>query len=247
MSATLQPGTGPITADATCRRRRPPCSGADCPARPTSPCCASRDGTEVTIDTGRHEGLLADQGSDPLAYFTGHGIAPADVLTDAIEIVATMTREAGDGPHIVTGPIFVEGAMPGDLLAITVLETTPARPVRRHLQPARPRRAGGRAAARRRRGRASSRRSSTGHGLLPVVEGGERAASRSRSPRSSGSWASRWPGASGRTRSRPARTAATSTSTCCRSAPRSTCPCRCRARSRTSATRTSRRATGRSR
>ena len=85
-------------------------------------------GTEVTIDTVSHEGLLDDQGSDPLAYFTGHGVAPEDVLTDAIEIVGTLTRDPADGPHVVTGPIHVEGAMPGDLLAITVLETTPRVP-----------------------------------------------------------------------------------------------------------------------
>ena len=48
--------------------------------------------------------------------------------------------------------------------------------------------------------------------------------------RSSGSWASPWRATSGRTRSRPGRTAATSTSTCSRSGRRSTCRCRCRAR-----------------
>ncbi|WP_421735121.1 acetamidase/formamidase family protein [Cellulomonas sp.] len=128
MSATLQPGTGPIRAAAylpstprTVLWGRLPC-GADEPVLRVSP------GTEVTIDTVSHEGLLDDQGSDPLAWFTGHGVAPGDVLTDAIEIVGTSTRRATDGPHVVTGPIHVEGAQPGDLLAITVLETVPRVP-----------------------------------------------------------------------------------------------------------------------
>ena len=33
-------------------------------------------GGAVTIDTVSHEGLLDDQGNDPLGYFTGHGVAP---------------------------------------------------------------------------------------------------------------------------------------------------------------------------
>ena len=142
MSATLQPGTGPIRAPVYLPSTPSTVLWGRLPCATDEPVLRVADGAEVTVDTVSHEGLLADQGSDPLAYFTGHGVAPQDVLTDAIEIVATMERGQDDGPHIVTGPIFVEGAMPGDLLAITVLETTPARPLRRHLQPARPRRAG---------------------------------------------------------------------------------------------------------
>ncbi|WP_315096155.1 acetamidase/formamidase family protein [uncultured Cellulomonas sp.] len=128
MSATLQPGAGNIRAaaylpstPATVLWGRLPCA-ADEPVLRIEP------GTEVTIDTVSHEGLLDDQCSDPLAYFTGHGVDPRDVLADAVEIVATLTRDPADGPHVVTGPIHVAGAMPGDLLAITVLETTPRVP-----------------------------------------------------------------------------------------------------------------------
>ena len=135
--------------------------------------------------------------------------------------------------------------MPGDLLAITVLETTPRVPYgvisNRHGRGALPGELP-RGAGERQRLRA---RCATSHGCLPAVEGGERADRVPARARSSGSWASRWPATSARTRCRPARTAATSTSTCCRSAPRSTCRCRCRARWPTWATRTSRRATAR--
>jgi hypothetical protein len=33
-----------------------------------------------------------------------------------------------DGPHVVTGPVFVEGAQPGDVLKIETLEATPRVP-----------------------------------------------------------------------------------------------------------------------
>src|SRR5688572_25233698 len=128
MSATLQPGTGPIRAAAYLPSTPATVLWGRLPCATDAPVLSIEPGTEVTIDTVSHEGLLDDQGSDPLAFFTGHGVAPDDVLTDAVEIVGTLTRSAHDGPHVVTGPIHVEGVVPGDLLAITVLETTPRVP-----------------------------------------------------------------------------------------------------------------------
>jgi acetamidase/formamidase len=128
MSATLQPGTGHIRAAAYLPSTPETVLWGRLPCEADEPVLRIAAGTEVTIDTVSHEGLLDDQGSDPLAYFTGLGVAPEDVLADAVEIVATLTRSTDDGPHVVTGPIHVEGAVPGDLLAITVLETTPRVP-----------------------------------------------------------------------------------------------------------------------
>lgn len=128
MSATLQPGTGPIPAAAYLRSTPRTVLWGRLPCEADEPVLRIEPGTEVTVDTVSHEGLLDDQGSDPLAYFAGHGVAPDDVLTDAIEIVAALTRSEHDGPHVVTGPIHVAGALPGDLLAITILETTPRVP-----------------------------------------------------------------------------------------------------------------------
>ncbi len=85
-----------------------------------------RSGDTVTVDTLSHEGVLADQGRDPVGFFGAAGI-PADlVLPEAISLAASArANDPGtDGPHLVTGPIAVAGARPGDLLAITVLETT---------------------------------------------------------------------------------------------------------------------------
>jgi acetamidase/formamidase len=81
-------------------------------------------GSSVTIDTLSHEGILEDQGSDPRAFFGAHGIDPDHVLDEAVRLVALRQRDSrSDGPHVVTGPIEVAGARPGDLLAVTVLET----------------------------------------------------------------------------------------------------------------------------
>jgi acetamidase/formamidase len=82
-------------------------------------------GTTVTIDTLSHEGLLEDQGRDPRGFFAVHGVAPEQVLDEAHELSMSNRRHdpTVDGPHVVTGPIAVTGASPGDLLMITVIET----------------------------------------------------------------------------------------------------------------------------
>lgn len=125
----LQPREGAIPGDhyvaaspATVLWGRLPCA-ADAPVLTIAA------GETVTIDTVSHEGILPDQGQDPLGYFTGHGVAVAHVLTDAIEIAATVPRDAlADGPHVVTGPVFVTGAEVGDLLKITVVDLAPRVP-----------------------------------------------------------------------------------------------------------------------
>lgn len=87
-------------------------------------------GDEVTIDTISHEGILEDQGRDPVAFFAGHGVGAENVLEDAIALAASAhpRNPALDGPHVITGPIGVRGARPGDLLKITVLELLPRVP-----------------------------------------------------------------------------------------------------------------------
>ncbi|WP_245559121.1 acetamidase/formamidase family protein [Microbacterium indicum] len=91
------------------------------PSRADAPVLTIASGQRVVVDTVSHEGILPDQGQDPVAFFGRHGVAPEQVLDDAKAIAATSPRDAAaDGPHVVTGPIFVDGAEPGDLLRITV-------------------------------------------------------------------------------------------------------------------------------
>ncbi|PPF80840.1 acetamidase [Pseudoclavibacter sp. RFBJ3] len=99
------------------------------PSARDTPVLTVRPGASVVIDTVSHEGLLPDQGQHPAAFFAAHGVHPDAVLLDAIEIAEHAPRDpANDGPHVVTGPIAVEGAMPGDLLRITVEKLEPRVP-----------------------------------------------------------------------------------------------------------------------
>lgn len=86
-------------------------------------------GDELVVDTLSHEGLLEDQGLDPVAFFGRHGVPAGQVLADAVEVARAVPHDPDrDGPHVVTGPVHVEGARAGDLLAVTVLEAMPRVP-----------------------------------------------------------------------------------------------------------------------
>ncbi|AZZ55387.1 acetamidase/formamidase family protein [Rathayibacter iranicus] len=93
------------------------------PCAADAPVLTVDSGAEVVIDTLSHEGVLEDQGRDPLAFFGRHGVTPEGVLRDAVALAAEGPfRHQDDGPHVVTGPIAVRGAEPGDLLRMTLLE-----------------------------------------------------------------------------------------------------------------------------
>lgn len=100
------------------------------PNRDAQPIRTVRSGALVTFDTVSHEGILEDQGRDPDRYFGANGIRGRDILRDAQEIAASEIPHdfAGDGPHIVTGPIEVAGAQPGDVLRIDVVGLVPRAP-----------------------------------------------------------------------------------------------------------------------
>jgi acetamidase/formamidase len=85
-----------------------------------------RSGDTVTVDTVSHEGLLADQGG-PGDFFARRKVAPEHVLADAVSLYAKV-QHSGLGPHIVSGPIHVAGAEPGDTLAVHVIEARPRTP-----------------------------------------------------------------------------------------------------------------------
>src|SRR5471032_2514487 len=80
-------------------------------------------GSVVTVDTVSHEGILEDQGRDPVKYFGQYGIKPEQVLNDAKALAASgMVHDfVKDGPHIITGPIEVEGAKAGYVLKVETL------------------------------------------------------------------------------------------------------------------------------
>jgi acetamidase/formamidase len=126
----LQPGVGPIAAEFYLPSIPANIMWGRLPCEADPPVMAIQAGETVTIDTLSHEGLLEDQGRDPRGFFRGFGVGPDEVLDDAIELAASENPHdpAVDGPHVITGPIRVEGAQPGDLLAITVIGLEPRVP-----------------------------------------------------------------------------------------------------------------------
>lgn len=87
-------------------------------------------GSIVTFDTVSHEGLMEDQGRDAEKYFKSHGIAKDHILDEAKTITKSHLKHdfEKDGPHIVTGPVEIQGAQPGDILKVEVLNVEPRVP-----------------------------------------------------------------------------------------------------------------------
>ena len=116
----LQPGTGPIRG--TYVRNHPDeISWGKLPNRDTEPVAVIGSGDVVTFDALSHEGVLEDQGRDPVEYFGAHGVPRHHVLHDAVNIAKNAVHD-GPGPHVVTGPVAVRGAQPGDVLKVEVLD-----------------------------------------------------------------------------------------------------------------------------
>jgi acetamidase/formamidase len=147
----LQPGLGPIYGRHYLPSRPDQVRWGYLPSLGSEPVLRIRSGETVTVDTVSHEGILEDQGRDPLHYFAGHGVPAGQVLTDAMAVARDYTRTTRnfdvDGPHVVTGPIYVDGAQPGDVLKIEMLSMLPRVPYgvvsSRHGKGALPRLAGG--------------------------------------------------------------------------------------------------------
>jgi acetamidase/formamidase len=128
----LQPGKGPIPGRHYLPSTPDQVRWGYVPAVDSEPALRIRSGETVTVDTVSHEGILEDQGRDPAAYFGSHGVARGQVLDDAVAIARDYTRTTrnfdADGPHVVTGPVYVEGAEPGDVLKIETLSLLPRVP-----------------------------------------------------------------------------------------------------------------------
>ncbi|HKU71766.1 MAG TPA: acetamidase/formamidase family protein [Burkholderiales bacterium] len=85
-----------------------------------APVLRIESGKTVRIDTVTHQGINTPK--DPVSFFGAAGIAVGEILPDASEIHRSIRREGDAGPHILTGPIHVEGARPGDMLEVRVLD-----------------------------------------------------------------------------------------------------------------------------
>jgi acetamidase/formamidase len=83
------------------------------------PVLTVKSGQVVRIDTISHQGVT---GEDPVTFFGKAGIAPNEVLPDAIDVFHKVQIPKGGSTHVLTGPIYVEGAEPGDMLEVRILQ-----------------------------------------------------------------------------------------------------------------------------
>jgi acetamidase/formamidase len=91
------------------------------------PVAKVRSGDAVRIDTLSHRGT--SQQEDPVTFLGARGVKPGEILQDVRDVWAARAAHSQGGPgggggHILTGPIYVESAAPGDTLAVEMLELT---------------------------------------------------------------------------------------------------------------------------
>jgi acetamidase/formamidase len=78
-----------------------------------------RSGQTVRIETVSQQPL---NHQDPATFFPAAGIPLDEVLPEAIAIYRDVKKSPPGGPHVLTGPIYVEGAEPGDMLEVRILD-----------------------------------------------------------------------------------------------------------------------------
>ena len=97
------------------------------------PVLVIQSGDTVRIDTLSHAGATqgatlgeapGNEANHPLTYLAQFGVKPDQVLRDAIDFWKSgpARPRTGRGGHILTGPVYVIGAEPGDMLEIQVLD-----------------------------------------------------------------------------------------------------------------------------
>lgn len=85
----LQPGTGPLRSSTYLAAEPDALLWGRLPCASDDPVLTVDAGTEVTVDTISHEGVLEDQGRDPRAFFAAHGVKDDEVLSDAVALAAS--------------------------------------------------------------------------------------------------------------------------------------------------------------
>ena len=88
------------------------------------PVLTVRSGDTVTVDTLSHAGATQDE--DPVTFLGARGVRRDEILPDALDFWRSRPGRPREGRagHILTGPIYIEGAEPGDTLEIQVVDLT---------------------------------------------------------------------------------------------------------------------------
>ncbi len=80
-------------------------------------------GATVKIDTYSSVGIPE---KDPESFFKEHKLEIDDNVRGLIDIMTTVKKDVG--PHILTGPVHINDAQPGDLLEVRILDVQPRPP-----------------------------------------------------------------------------------------------------------------------
>ena len=93
------------------------------------PALTIRSGQTVRIDTLSHHGATQDE--DPVTFLPKLGVKPDEILQDVRDFWASRAgrpRQGRGGAHVLTGPVAVADAEPGDMLEVQILELSPRVP-----------------------------------------------------------------------------------------------------------------------
>jgi acetamidase/formamidase len=74
----------------------------------------------LTINSGDIVTLEAATQLEPEAI-DASGVVPPSVVPQYVRDIYREVKDRGPGPHVLTGPIYVNGAMPGDVLEVRIL------------------------------------------------------------------------------------------------------------------------------
>src|ERR1700694_2336889 len=77
----------------------------------------------LTIDSGDSVTIESAAAMDP-AVIDQSGSVPPSAVPQYVRDIYRDVKDRGPGPHILTGPIEIRGAMPGDVLELRLLEIT---------------------------------------------------------------------------------------------------------------------------
>jgi hypothetical protein len=86
----------------------------------------------LTIESGDTVVIETAAAMEP-AEIDQSGVVPAGAVPQYVRDIYREVKDRGPGPHVLTGPVFVNGAMPGDVLESAHPRHRPRRGLR--LQP----------------------------------------------------------------------------------------------------------------
>jgi acetamidase/formamidase len=87
-----------------------------------APVLTIRSGQTVRIDTISQRGATQDE--NPVTYLGALGVEPHEILKDVVDFWASRAKRTERNGHILTGPIYIEDAAPGDTLEVQILGMT---------------------------------------------------------------------------------------------------------------------------